>query len=437
MYLTDEEIAERYRDKRPGLDLVAIENAAVPVTVLNINILAQEKKHVELLEEFLLRGIENGLDEIEDISSLLGITPSLLEPALVSQVASHNIRYDSHSGKVALTYSGKRNVQDLSITKPVETEVPIAFDRTLWKPMGYNSRDLIRRGEAESQGMVLIPAKHSTTIGTTDVRARDVQKLVRTEQANDRFQVLDIVRVQRSRNAYLPVKMLVFAERSTSETELLIVVDGAESSEHQTELSTLGGAKTLNLTVDTSSQDIAAEQIESEASLVLESQSSGVDAAGVAPIIRQISVYEHGIELQKALTSAKSRLLIISPWIRRAVVDTQFVADIERLLRRGVQVSIGHGYGKDDSGSDSDAVRRLSNLQRRYTDLFTFVRMENTHAKLLICDDFYVTTSFNWLSFRGDPSRTYRMEEGTLIESKEHADRLYTRYSMELSGQEK
>jgi hypothetical protein len=57
------------------------------------------------------------------------------------------------------------------------------------------------------------------------------------------------------------------------------------------------------------------------------------------------------------------------------------------------------------------------------------VRLPNTHAKILIYDDVYITSSFNWLSFKGDPSRTYRMEEGTLIEGAAQADRVHERYS--------
>ncbi|MFJ5725933.1 hypothetical protein [Streptomyces sp. NPDC093149] len=39
-----------------------------------------------------------------------------------------------------------------------------------------------------------------------------------------------------------------------------------------------------------------------------------------------------------------------------------------------------------------------------------------------------MTTSFNWLSFKGDPDRTYRMEEGTLIRNRDRSDMYYARY---------
>lgn len=129
----------------------------------------------------------------------------------------------------------------------------------------------------------------------------------------------------------------------------------------------------------------------------------------------------------EALQSAAERLLIISPWVRRAVVTTDFLSKIEQRLRAGATVTIAHGYGEDDSGSDADALRRLTNLADRY-DKFTFVRVKNTHAKILIFDQNWVSTSFNWLSFKGDPERTYRMEEGTLVAIPSRVDSEYSRY---------
>lgn len=60
-----------------------------------------------------------------------------------------------------------------------------------------------------------------------------------------------------------------------------------------------------------------------------------------------------------------------------------------RRLRAGVEVHIGHGYGSPDQ---------------------------------------WITTSFNWLSFNGDPNRTYRMEEGALVLIKSEVDKAFARF---------
>lgn len=144
--------------------------------------------------------------------------------------------------------------------------------------------------------------------------------------------------------------------------------------------------------------------------------------------VRAVSVFEHPELLADALTTATRRILIISPWVKNAVVNTDFIGKLESRLRKGVQVHIGYGIGEDDSGSDQLAIDRMRTLQRRFSDKLRFARLPNTHAKILIFDGLIVTTSFNWLSFRGDPSRTYRMEEGTLVRITEHTNKRYDHF---------
>lgn len=144
--------------------------------------------------------------------------------------------------------------------------------------------------------------------------------------------------------------------------------------------------------------------------------------------VRSVSVFEHSDLLAQAITTARRRLLIISPWVKGAVVNTDFVAALERRLRAGVEIHIGYGIGKDDSGSDEWALRRLRNLATRFQSKFDLVRLENTHAKILIFDDVWINTSFNWLSFKGDPNRTFRMEEGTLVQIPAEVDKAFAQY---------
>jgi hypothetical protein len=89
-----------------------------------------------------------------------------------------------------------------------------------------------------------------------------------------------------------------------------------------------------------------------------------------------------------------------------------------------VRVDIAHGY-EDGSKSDQRAIDKLERLARRYPDLMKVTRLKNTHAKVLIFDDTCVTTSFNWLSFKGALDRTYRMERGNFVRSQEHVDKEY------------
>ena len=73
-------------------------------------------------------------------------------------------------------------------------------------------------------------------------------------------------------------------------------------------------------------------------------------------------MFEHADLLNDVLSTAKTRLLIIATWVKKSVVNTDFLAGLEQRLRAGVEVTIAHGHGDDDSGSDEQALRRLGNL---------------------------------------------------------------------------
>jgi phosphatidylserine/phosphatidylglycerophosphate/cardiolipin synthase-like enzyme len=102
-------------------------------------------------------------------------------------------------------------------------------------------------------------------------------------------------------------------------------------------------------------------------------------------------------------------------------------------LARGVEVTIAFGFGKRDRGErqeDAQTRAELQKLAESFTN-FRLIERSNIHAKVLLVDDrYFVTTSFNWLSFRGDPSQPLREEEGTYVEGNE----LVEEYFQKLQG---
>jgi hypothetical protein len=91
-------------------------------------------------------------------------------------------------------------------------------------------------------------------------------------------------------------------------------------------------------------------------------------------------------------------------------------------------ISYGIDDGKRVSERDMAAEQRLRHLATKYPQ-FRFVRLGDTHAKILVVDQrFVVVTSYNWLSFKGDPSRPFRDERGTLVSLVPEIDRIYQNY---------
>jgi len=174
------------------------------------------------------------------------------------------------------------------------------------------------------------------------------------------------------------------------------------------------------------SGDIAQTSALEESAARLETAESALERLPV----RILEVHEHPDYLRDALANTQHRLLIVSPWIRAEIVNNDFLGRLEALLKSGANVCIAHGIddGARTRERDRHAETRLARLAEKYTN-FIFARLGDTHAKVLVVDRRHViVTSFNWLSYKGDPNRPFRDERGTLVTVGEEIERLYDHY---------
>lgn len=109
------------------------------------------------------------------------------------------------------------------------------------------------------------------------------------------------------------------------------------------------------------------------------------------------------------------------------MIDGAFLKALEDCLVRGVHVYIGYGTGQEQfNQSDSKAEGALQALAKTRPNFF-LARLGDIHAKVLLVDDkFVVVTSFNWLSFRGDPNKPFRDERGLMVRISQTIDQLFS-----------
>ncbi|MCZ4103043.1 hypothetical protein [Streptomyces sp. H39-C1] len=450
----DSLLALRFQNARPGLDLIAVVDAAIPVSLVTADVLAQDRKPLPLLDEFVLRFVDADVTSREDLTGILGLPTEMVTGVVADQFSADNLAYarpGQQGSKLQLTARGKRIAQDLASIAPVNVELPLVFDRLLWKTEPYDRNVVISRRDAEESDMLLLPTKGTESISAVDVTPGDINALLRS-QGNVEREVLVVRRATANKaRRFMPAKVLVFADAGRSDIQLAVVVDEELSSRHEHMLLNLGGAEALGIRVDPPEQrpqidpelekvrvpldEVTRLRAETAAARIEPSLVPATDPAlskQAAPEgnyeVRAIGVFEHPDLLEEALTSATRRILLISPWVKNGIVTTDFLMKLEDRLRRNVAVHIAHGIGTDDNGSHAGALRKLENLAQRYPEKFTFSRLRSTHAKILIFDDTWINTSFNWLSFSGSRDRTYRMEEGTLVRGTNIADEHYQRY---------
>lgn len=446
-------LQRRFGGARPGLQLIAIEDAAVPVTMIRADTLAQERTELPVTEAFALRFVNLGVDTPVEIADYLGLDTTHVLDAVAAQIADGHLSRTHGGEHLALSKTGTDAVTTLAATRPVLRQLPLAFDRLTWCLADYPERTLISKKEAQNLGMTILPASRHARIGNEDVTPSEFNRLLKRSN-NERVQVLRIHKVVTRKHLYLPVQLLIFGDEGRRELELAVLLDDELVADHGVALEKIGAVEQLGLKIAPAEPrpilDIELEEQRSvtsyfsidadaeDGAVIVEDAPEQPRSLGlsVTSLVRSVSVFEHADLLAEALATAKRRLLIVSPWIRGAVVNTDFIAKLEKRLRAKVTVTIAHGIGDDDTGSDERALRKLKNLADRYEN-FEFVRLKNTHAKILIFDDVWVSTSFNWLSFRGDPDRTYRMEEGTLVAIPPKVEQQYEQYQAMIQHQKR
>lgn len=478
-----EQVLEKAAYARPGYSLVSFKEAALPNYLLTTRLLTLEKKALGPIEEACLGAVSAGLGEPDDISSFLGLPRIVLNGVLAGLNTSECINYSRASeavdAKVTLTEKGRATLSTMKEVVPQETVVKFVFDPFLRKIRFVSTTSLFKPREVKEQGWYEVPLCGAKRPEVEDIPLADIDKVLQKLPRRDESsrELLAARRIERREMHFVSCLMLFYRGLSSDEVQVAFYLEDGFSLEHENAFRELGGPEQagsnyalavpefprLDDLFDGVSEKQKVEELislEQEVSASTPSdllEAGQVTAAAVAdnektesaPVLpnpaiarlramtqRCIRMHEHPGLLKKALTGSNDRLLIISPWITHFVIDNMFVLSLEALLRNGVDVIIGYGLADEDGVRGTDkakqkpvityqAEKELTSIQKRF-DNFKLVFLGNTHRKLLVSDNkFAVVTSFNWLSFRGDPGKKARDEFGFLVTEPEDVEGIY------------
>lgn len=440
-------------ESRPGLQLTCFKEAGLPIYVLNVRVLVKELRALPPVETAVLRAVRAGLAHPYEIYRFLGLSERALMPVLAELSKKEFLQYSRAVGTtdatVKLTVPGRLAVAEACSVLPVERTVQICWDALTRKVVNISPEQLIKPREMTELGRFEVPGASARELHPADISLDFFDAILERHKPALALkqELIAIQSIDRRELRYLECLMLFY--RRTAEPTIIDVgfwrEDGA-SLAHEQAFREMGGPERVGARLLAESAGIRSESF---LQTVQETQplgkTPGKMAASAEPdsqagsTLQSLLCHQHPTVLRDALKKAKSRLLIISPWIRHHVVDQFFLSDLEAALRRKVTVHIGYGIDEGDrqqqaaglqAAGGKPAITRqaksaLDSLAKRYPN-FKFVYIGNTHRKMLVCDaDFSVITSFNWLSFRGSPREKPRDEYGQLVRKKHYVEQHY------------
>ena len=130
---------------------------------------------------------------------------------------------------------------------------------------------------------------------------------------------------------------------------------------------------------------------------------------------RALENINHYDYLIKNIEASRERLVIMSGWITKYVVDDAFLQLIRKKLAQGVKIYIGYGFedykgNHKEIGGAKEVLISLKKLMKAYPAQLFIARFA-THEKLLLVDSKSVVVgSANWLS-----NKNYINSERSLI----------------------
>ncbi|MFI0263962.1 hypothetical protein ACH4OW_33670 [Streptomyces sp. NPDC017056] len=243
-------LAARFRNARPVHELITIIDAALPVALLTAEVLAQDSKRLPLMNEFVLRLVDHNMTSVNRISGTLGLPKTMVDQTVASLFRTDDLMWgpptddETRTPGLRLTAKGRITAREAADIVPVRVSQPLVLDQMLWKAVPYDRRITLQRGQAEEDGMIMLPAARSGRVDDGDITA-----LLRENGTTDR-EVLQVKSIHQTKaRRVLPVKLLVYADQDRADIQLGVAVDGELSQTHELALIGHGGAQALGITV--------------------------------------------------------------------------------------------------------------------------------------------------------------------------------------------
>lgn len=472
-----EELAKKYANAIPNSQIVKYYEAAIPQYCMELILTMQKEKPLSILEEFILKFVCEDINEIDIISEFLGLNKSTVYSAIANMQTLELISIDIFNSKIKIKDEGKKALKACSLVVPEDIEYKVFMD-ALTGNIYLDSRSKYTKKDVKNLELSPIrPFINKPDIN--DINFEDIKSAINSFRKVNSFEkdkldgnLLSISELQKVYIEYNKVSVLVYMNKKTEDVELRMyekqtrcqdyenillqmlnnntrifefdykkqtddisdysllnilpseIINSAEeysqkSNDFEREISQLKTQLTdmkdqfeenkNNEENETSTQRIKyLEQKIKE----MESEHRSAD--------RVLSTYEHRPLLIQALKEAKNVVIIISPWIKASGLNNEIIGLIDQALRRNTKIIIGYGISEKED-SDKWIIDKLNVLRsKNYGNNLNLISLNNTHEKLLIMDNkFMVITSFNWLSFKGDPTLGFRQETGYYTESKE------------------
>lgn len=451
--------------------LVASYELALPYQAWRVSAHVMMARKLRLAEETVLSLVDAGVKNPKELSQLMGLSDMRMIQHVVITLMSKGLigdnlgLYLTDLGRSALSHDRIKSVEVIS-------DIPIRYDpyEDSFRYAKFKNDNIVK---PVKQGLHMIPLPSKLESSEVESRYTEIQKLINENSSEinavtDRKRVQQLEKLRKAEEEgnssvervsfsfidgvadvlkldavegeilYLPAVLNVYQDMDEKEWHWEVTRGGVRDDAIVERLRQLEreGVNIIPL-------ESKPEFVETEAAADLHAVASAVvndiveatkneplvSERTVRPLVEVLSVEKHREALLQAIRDVRQCLIIISPWMRKASVNNEFLDALSNAMKSYQNLKIFIGFGiepleqrKPGHAKDSEdhALSRLKRLERKFTNQLSLVEVGNTHEKIVVCDDRYaIVTSFNFLSFNPNPDKFVRRETGIRTSERE------------------
>lgn len=404
----------------PGLTLSQMDEILIPAAELRVHYAGEIQSTLSPVTQAILGLVEYGVSDQRELGTALGLDANLTSQCVLDEITDSRLAFTDAKSSLETTALGRAALKQGYMTSKFNSNKKMIFDQvartiTDWPLTSFKKK------MSEIESAIPWPAEDELKpINAPEIDRQKLGSLIQTkkeQQSSGKKVVLEVLKTRTNSKGAVIANLLVWQNRDATKTSFSIHFKGQRLALHEERLNELGGLDALQIHPQPIEDSEIASIVENVGEVSQLSDTDDLIALEEAYKSRKLLIPDggsvrpaaHREHLLRALQVTKHRLVIIAPWVNSWVVDKDFLQKLRFLLdKKSVDVTIAWGFddetGKHKGRSKPAALKGLLKLAEEFDNL-NFLKMDASHAKVLLYDDTYICTSHNWLSYTGDQPR--------------------------------
>lgn len=412
-------------DSLPGFELVDYKRVGLPVYQVQIDVLAEERRELHLVSEYCLRLLGAGVNRLDDLIRLLGVSPQIIKVELSDLIRSNAV---AEKGDILLiTNYGNEMLEPYGDMACTEATWYVPFDGILRRPYPWRA-DQLRSGRQLTE---LGPHMEISPIGdrpaVRDFEINAVSQVLSQLRfgGRDMDRLVSIRYVRKAPLRFASAIALAYESKSIGNDQVRVtfLIDGRPSPAHDEAFINGNGLRRPMLRALGFKQDseiqlrantrrrLVRSRVAQTPQRALKGVLSLPGSEESAPDVRDLPIYLVRARWAEAISLATTQLIITTRAVSRSN-SRDVIATLSGLVERGIHVYLGIASAaikfNKDSNSFDEPIAAILALQKKFESFKVQAIDQLTVTHLIIDNRVLLVGDYDWLAPYGAGVRQFR-----------------------------